>query len=283
MKRGYADTRLGQIHYATAGDVGGKPLVLLPKTARTWRMFAGLAAQLSAEYRIFALDYPGTGSSDPLPPGTTFETVAAACIDFLDEVGVPATCVYGLLTGNKIAAAMAAEWPARVRKVVLAGQSHSLVPDMKTRTGTVGKTRRQPATVDAREVALIRWAETFNKITAMWWSTNATLTVADEGSRRHTIDRVVEELLTAESIPELYRANHTYDLQRDLERITVPTLILEIATPSEDRLIGRQGALLQSLVRGSRLITLEEPDFHGITLEDRVEDLAAILRGFLDG
>lgn len=280
MRRGYANTRLGQLHYATAGDADGTPLILLPKTARTWRMYVGLAGQLSRDYKIYALDYPGTGSSDPLPPGTTFETIAATCIDFLDELGIADALVYGLLTGNKIAAAMAAHWPARVKKVVLAGQSHSLVPNIEKRSGTVGKTRRKLPAADAREAALIRWADAYSRVTEFWWCEEMARGLADEKTRGQAIDRAVEELLTTESIPELYRANFAYDLQRDLERITVPTLVLEIATPSEDRLIGRQGPLIQSLVRGSRLVTLEEPDFHGITLENRVEDLAAILREF---
>ncbi len=281
MKKAYAETRLGQMFYASAGNASGTPLLLLPKTARTWRMYTGLAEALCADYRIIAIDYPGTGFSDPLPPGSRFEDIAAACIDCLDQLGIEQAYVYGLLTGNKIAAAMAAGWPARVAKVVLAGQSHSLVPGFEKRLQTVGTTRREPTTSDPREAALLQWASTFNRINGFWWNEDTLRGIAEAQHRQRIIVRTVEELLTAESIPELYRANHAYDLQADLERIVVPTLILEIATPSEDRRIGRQGPLLQSMVPGSTLVTLEDQDMHGITLEDRVDELAAILRTFL--
>src|SRR5688572_13097875 len=108
MKRGYATTRLGQMHFATAGEDKGTPLVLLGQSGRSWRMYKAVAEQLSNDLRIYAPDYPGSGSSDPLPPGTSFEDIAAAFIDFLDDLGLKDAYVYGMHTGAKIGAAMAA-------------------------------------------------------------------------------------------------------------------------------------------------------------------------------
>ena len=84
-------------------------------------------------------------------------------------------------------------------------------------------------------------------------------------------------------MPGLYRANFAFDLHGAYARIADPTaLVLEIATPSEDRLIGRQGpAVLLSVIRGPQLETIEEADYHGIALEHRSADVERILRGFL--
>ncbi len=282
MKRGYAESRLGQIHFAAAGASDNPPLVLLPQGGRTWRMFASLAVQLADTYRLYALDYPGSGLSDPLPEGATFEEIAAAFIDVLDSLGIDRTSVYGLHTGNKIAAAMAAGFPTRVTKVVLAGQSHSLVPTNERRAATVGRTRRKLLdATDAREQALVHWADLFSVVSALWWREDLMRHIAEAGARRNTITRATDELLASESVPTLYRANFKYDLQRDLARITAPTLVLEIATPGEDHSIGRQGPGLLSMIPSAELVTLEASDYHGITLEDRAPEVAAILRGFL--
>ncbi len=283
MKRGYVDTRLGQLHYGEEGDRQAPPLILLPKTARTWRMFDGLAAALSADFRVIALDYPGTGYSDPLPHSTSFETVAASLIDAMDGLGIAQAAVYGVLTGNKIGAAMAAGWPGRISKLMLVGQSHSLVPSREKRQQTVGKRRRDPSANDERDAALLRWADAFNRVNAHWWNEATLKNIADEPTRRHTLSLIIDELLTTESIPDLYRANHAYDLEGDFRRISVPTLIVEVVTPSEDLAVGRQGAAVQALIAGSQLIVLEDEDYHGITLEKRVPEVAAIVRAFLQG
>lgn len=280
MRRGYADSRTGQIHVVSAGNEG-PPLVLLPQGGRTSRMYTGLMTHLDRDYRLFALDYPGSGLSDPLPEGARFEDIAAAFIDAMDALGLDNAFLYGLHTGNKIGAAMAANWPDRFSKIVLAGQSHSLVPNQAQRLGSVGRKRRKLLeATDARESALVQWADLFSIVSTLWWREDLMRNIADPAARRDALTRATDELLASESIPILYTANFAYDLQRDLERITAPTLVVEIATPEEDRQFGRQGPTLLSIMRGAELVTLEEADFHGITLENRAAEVADILRGF---
>ncbi len=280
MRRGYADTRLGQLHYATAG--AGPVLVLLPQGGRTWRMFADLAQALAGELRTIAVDYPGSGGSDPLGADATFEDIAGAVVDLLDSLHIEQAFVYGIHTGNKIAAAIASGWPARVRKVILAGQTHSIVPDNTRRAQTVGKTRRKLLhEADARERALVHWADVFNVVTGAWWREDVVRDIANPAVRELASRKARDEIDTAESMPALYRANYAFDLEGAYMRIATPALVLEIATPLEDRTIGRQGEAVLALVRGAKLETLETEDYHGITLEDRAEDLAAILRRHL--
>jgi pimeloyl-ACP methyl ester carboxylesterase len=280
MRRSYADTRLGQLHFATAGT--GAPLVLLPQGGRSWPMFAELARELAGEYRTLAIDLPGSGASDPLPPGTTFEDIAGAIVDLLDGLGLPRAFVYGVHTGNKIAAALAGGWPDRVAKVVLAGQSHSIVPGNDRRAQTVGKTRRKLLEgADARETALVQWADIYNVISSEWWREALVRDPADRALRARAMLKAGDEIAAADGMLDLYRANFAFDLEGAYRRIRVPTLVLEIATPGEDRLIGRQGPAVVALIPGATLETIENEDFHGITLEYRSADLARILRRFL--
>lgn len=280
MRRAYADTRLGQIHFAARGE--GPPLVLLPQGGRSWTMFAELAGALDREFRSIAIDYPGSGGSDAIPDAVSFETIAAAIVDLLDSLGIERTFVYGIHTGNKIAAALAANWPSRLLGVVLAGQSHSIVPSNERRGQTVGRTRRKLlGAADAREQALVHWADVFNVVSGAWWQEDLMRDIANPQRRAQAMRKAMDEIGSAASMPSLYRANFAFDLAGAYARIDVPTLILEIATPAEDRTIGRQGAAVQALVKGACLETLEASDYHGITLEHHTGQLEPILRRFL--
>ena len=280
MRRGYADTRLGQLHYATAGH--GRALVLLPQGGRTWPMYAALAQALAADYQAIAVDYPGSGGSDPLSTGTTFEDIAGSIVDLLDAFAIETAYVFGVHTGNKIAAALAAGYPSRIAKVVLAGQSHSIVPRNDRRAQTVGKTRKKLLhESDAGEHALVHWADIFSVVSAVWWRESLMRDITNRVLRAQAMVKAVDEIESADSMPGLYRANFAFDLHGAYARITIPTLVLEIATPSEDRLIGRQGPAVLEIIRGAQLATIEEEDYHGITLEDHADVVAPILRRFL--
>lgn len=282
MKRGYAQTRLGQIHFASAGQQENATLLLLPPAGRTWPVFADVADKLSAKYRVIAIDYPGSGGSDPFPPDTSIEEIAGAIVDLMDELCISRAHLYGIHAGNKIATALAARWPERLYSLVLAGQSHSIVPSNIKRLGTVGKEKVKLLTdADEREAALVHWADVFSGISKIWWSERLMRSIANYQVRAKTTQRVVDDVQSSESIPHFYRANRSYDLEGDLLRIKTPTLILEIATPHEDQTVGRQGPALLKIVTGSKLVTMMEENFHGITLEDKTDELANILNDFL--
>lgn len=135
MPRGYVDTSMGQIHYVKAGE--GKTLVLLSASGRSSRMFAQVMPLLAPQFAVYALDTPGFGNSDPLPPGTTIEQLADCFLQVLDRLGIERTHLYGLHSGNKIATCMAVRSPGRIDHLVLAGQSHSLIPDRERRNAAI--------------------------------------------------------------------------------------------------------------------------------------------------
>ena len=79
----------------------------------------------------------------------------------------------------------------------------------------------------------------------------------------------------------LYEANFAYDLERDLRRIPNRTLIVEIATKNEDVTIGRQGSVLLKMIPRSALVTFEEPDGVGHTLDNRADELGRAIIDFI--
>ena len=276
MPRGYVGTTLGQVHYRREGQ--GEPLLLLGASGRSSRMFGGLMRLLAPRLDVCAPDTPGFGGSDPLPEGTTIEDLAVCMAELLDALGIARTHLYGLHTGNKIATAFAGRWPKRVGGLVLAGQSHSLIPDRETRNRTILDIVHgyfEPP-VPGPGAELADWAATFQALGAIWWDRALVAGGGTAADRLVARSKALDEL-EATGTATLYRANFAYDLGAGLTALRVPTTVLEVATPAEDRTIGRQGPAVLRLVPGAMLRTIEEPRGHTLTLEERARDLADIL------
>lgn len=281
MRFGYADTAMGQVHYRRAG--AGAPLLLLGSSGRSSTIFEGLLPLLAPYFDAIALDTPGFGQSCPLPPGTTIEQLAGCAAAVLDGLGVGRCHLYGLHTGNKIAAAFAGRWPERVDRLVLAGQSHSLIPDRTLRNETilaiVQSCFEQPIPAPFTELA--DWAASFARLGTIWWDRSLLAAGAAASAQRIARNMALDELLSG-GTAALYRANFAYDLGAGYTAIRAPTTVLEIVTPDEDRTVGRQAEAVAALIPGATIQTIAEPGGHTLTLENRAPDLAAIITAALN-
>ena len=119
MKRAYADTPEGQVHYVTEGS--GEPLLLLHETPQPWATYAKAIPLLGRSYRVIAMDALGFGNSDPPPRPFEIGDYADNVARFLDSLDIPKTNVMGDHTGSCIAVEMAVRWPERVLRLILAG------------------------------------------------------------------------------------------------------------------------------------------------------------------
>lgn len=282
IRRSYVDSGLGQLHCIEAGD--GPTLLLLPQAGRSSRMYVDLIAELAPDFRAISIDVPGSGRSASLPSReVAMAEIATAIADGLGELGVAVADVFGLHGGNKVGAALAGAHPGLVRRFVFAGMSHSIVPDKATRDAMFLQT---PAVTDVLEASeagdpLPMWAGQFRDVVSVWLGETTARELVDPQRRRRSVELVIDGLEAFQDRPAFYRAAFAYDLGADLARIEAPTLILEIATPREDREVGRQGEALLATIPESTLLTLEHEDVYAVTLEDRVPQLAGILREFL--
>lgn len=281
LRRGYADTRYGQVHYQEAGE--GPALVLLPAATQAHYIFDALMQKLAPSYRVIALDTLGSSFSAPFPANATFETLATSVLDCLDALSIKRTHVYGIHTGNKIAAAFGARYPERTGEVIICGQSHSIVPSRAAREAQMRKVTEHnfAGGVDPSLAQLKLWADLQKEIAGLWWRPDVFSASTSARARAEIVTQIVHRLLSLDAIPPLYQANFAYDLEADLRRLPNRTLIVEIATAHEDRTIGRQGEGLIQIVPRSSLITFEEPDGLGLTLANRADALAAALDAFL--
>jgi len=280
MRRGYADTPEGQIHYTTSGE--GDPLLLLHQTGSS-RQYWKLMPLLSEKYKTFAPDNLGSGNSDPLPPNVRIPYLAGSMIHFMDSLKIEKAHIFGFHTGNKIATEMAAAWPSRIDRLILCGHTHSIMAEhealnsaLKARVGpSIRKFEPEP---DGSHL-IKQWAAEFNYVANMWWD------ASNWGRERLTPEFFrlrkdsIADWLQIRNLAAVYEAIFAFDLGARMREIKAKTLIIEVATPEEKHL-GLQGEHLLRLIPGSQLATVEHTT-GGLVVEVRAEALAKLILEFL--
>lgn len=283
MKRGYADTPAGQIHFYEHGR--GAPLLMLHEVPRSAWSFAPLMRRMGARYQCLAPDVPGFGMSDPLPPKATMEDLAHTMVRVMDARRIARAHVLGFHGGNKIAAALAAHHPDRVDRLVLIGMTHSLVVSRKQRNAAIMTVVRKYMG-DYRENAdgshlLRNWAADYGGMAAVWWNP-AIITagkISDKALRGQEA-RTIELIQCRRSIKQIYTMNFGFDLAATLRKIKAPTQVIECCVPEEAHL-GAQGPKMLAVLRRGELVTLQGAGFDAT--EARAADIARVVGRFLRG
>lgn len=280
MRPGFALTDQGAIRYTEAGS--GEALLLLHANPRSHRYFRHVLPLLGARCRAIAADIPGFGDSHPVPRPASIEGLAECFVRMLDALGLERAHLVGLHTGNKIAAALAAGWPDRVGSVVLAGQTHSLIPDKAGRDAAIRNIVEHyfPHYAEDAEGAhrLRQWAAVHAETQGLWWPhrlrTAARIEAADIENAQ---ERVMDYLKGWRSIVPVYEAIFAFDLEGTLRRIRARTLVLELQTPQEIHL-GAQAGKVCALIPGAQPMTI---DGDGEAFETQPAALAQAILRFL--
>lgn len=123
VRLGYADTPLGQLHYAEAGS-GGTPVICLHQTPRSYDEFAELMPLVGPHHRIIAMDMYGFGQSAKPEGPQTIEQYASGALHLADALGLERFAVMGHHTGA-VAIEVAAAAPDRVSAVVLSSPAYT--------------------------------------------------------------------------------------------------------------------------------------------------------------
>lgn len=253
MRRAYADTPGGQLHYREVGS--GPPLVLLHMTASSSVMYERSLPLLAERFRAIAVDTPGFGLSDPLPGPPDIAGYARAVAAFLDALGLVEVDLVGSHTGASIALELAVTAPERVRKLVLA--AILAVRDEHERRAWSERILR-PWQPDGQGAFVDE---------ILWWLTQYV--------REHDGDAYLTELIARlQAGPDYLLAPAAviaHDALGALARLTHPTLFL---SPVEDRLIG-ETRHAHAAAPGSSYV--EIPGDDGVAYEHPAEFAAAVL------
>lgn len=285
MRRGYADTDEGQMYYVEAGD--GPPLVLLHPSPQSGRVYWRLIPRLAAQFRVVAFDTLGFGRSDPLPDGITMPRLGRATGDAMTALRIDRSHLFGFHTGNKIAAAIASQTPDRVGRLVLCGQTHSLIADQASRIAAFGpitdryfESKEAQDTSASDAVAYKQWAdEIFTDFERLWWDDRAIKEFGHTPELRRYLSARIMDLLEAKpSAAAIYAANFDFDFEAALKQVSAPTLIIEVASEAEAHL-GAQADRLAASMQNGVAATIEEGDRE--VLEMRAHEIFDLLSNFL--
>ena len=116
----YAQAGPYRIHYLVAGS--GQPIVLLHGMGSQGQDWGGTIVALAKSEKVYAIDMIGHGDSDkPVDADYSIALQARVVRDFLDSQHIERADVVGISMGGMTALRFAAEYPQRVRRLVVSG------------------------------------------------------------------------------------------------------------------------------------------------------------------
>ena len=124
LRRGYFESRYGQLHVHNAIPPGGgfeegTPLVCLHGMQGSGRTFQALLPLLGRDRSVYAPDLPGYGESDGPPQAMSAADYTAALGDFLDTMRLRHVDLLAHGAGSVLATELALARGPQVRRVVL--------------------------------------------------------------------------------------------------------------------------------------------------------------------
>jgi pimeloyl-ACP methyl ester carboxylesterase len=124
VRRGYFESRYGQLHVHNAIPPGGgfeegTPLLCLHRSPLSGRMYERFLALAGRDRSVYAPDVPGFGDSDPPSSRPAIVDYAAAVGDFVETMRFRQIDVLGYHAGSLVATELAITRPKQVRRVVL--------------------------------------------------------------------------------------------------------------------------------------------------------------------
>ncbi len=107
-------------HYITWGPESAPPVVLLHGVTGHARSWDALARDLSADFRVIALDQRGHGDSDRAPDGDyRVATMAGDLTGFVDALGLERFALVGHSMGGRVGIAYADGHAARIERICI--------------------------------------------------------------------------------------------------------------------------------------------------------------------
>ncbi|NWG33286.1 MAG: alpha/beta hydrolase [Chloroflexi bacterium] len=208
IRKGYADTPNGQVHFRQLKNVDRVPLVLLHQTASSGMMFEPLMTLLSDSFHTLALDTPGFGASFQPPSGFSIQYISDVLYAALRQLGVESCYLFGHHTGAAIAVQMAHDHPNFIQKMVLSG------PPL------LNETQINELKASLKPFAI---AEDGSHLTQVW----ERIRKRDSALPLETVHR--EVLLTQsarEAAQGAYQAVFEQPFQSQLEALEIPILVM---------------------------------------------------------
>ena len=237
VRRAYADTPHGQIHYLTAGS--GEPVLMLHQTPRSSDEFLDVIPTFAAKnFEVFAMDTIGYGDSYRPEKAPSVKDFGDAAVEFLDAVGVDRAHVVGHHTGSIIAIEIASSHPERLRRLVL-----SAAPYVDEERRREIRTRPPVDRVEVRDDG--------SHLTQLWQLRMGFY----PKNRPDLLTRfVIDALRAGSSVEAGHLAVSSYPVPERLPLIRAPTLVM---CGTEDPFCYPDLRKIAGGIKGSRVVEVE--------------------------
>lgn len=121
VKRAFAQTPYGQVHYHFSGDPSSPSVILFHESPLSGQIYEQALPFLGKHFFAIAPDTPGYGDSEPPDAPLEIPEYAARLLSFIRGLGLKSTSLIGCHTGASIAIEVATQAPSLVHKLVLMG------------------------------------------------------------------------------------------------------------------------------------------------------------------
>lgn len=247
--------RVGDLdtHFTVSGE--GRPVVLLHGWGTSAESLGAVAKALEDQFRVYGIDLPGFGWTPP--PAKVWGTweYASYVEAFMDCADIPVASVIGHSFGGRIALALAAQRPHRVRNLVLVASA-----GIRPRRGPRYLVKVGAAKLLKRLFSSPMWGRLGERVVAEVSQRVGSRDYRNAGPLRATLVKVVNE-----------------DLRGILASVRVPTLIIwgdeDQEVPFSSMEIMARG------IAGSRLEVLEGAGHFPFV--DRPDRFGKLVRDFL--
>jgi pimeloyl-ACP methyl ester carboxylesterase len=240
ITRHFADIGGRQIHYRRVGE--GPPVLLLHPSPQSSAFSVPMALRLARNFTAIAIDTPGYGLSDPLPPGTVMpadrdhglDPYIAPLRQAMDALGLDKAAIYGNATGAEIAHIFAHAHPERVAVCMIdsAGDRTDEETDADTDGYFPDVTPRRDGGHLLTHWEMVRALSIF----APWQKTaRANRLDMDVSSPESTQAKLLDYLRAGPDYARAYRPAFYTAKHRLISRVTVPaTLTRWVSKPNLD-------------------------------------------------
>jgi pimeloyl-ACP methyl ester carboxylesterase len=130
IRKGYVDTRDGQLHYRRCEGGSGAPLALFHMTAASSEAYEGLMHLLDGCLPMIAFDTMNYGESYRTTREPSVPYIAQVMLEALSNLGIERFHTFGHHTGASIQAEMAAQSPERVLSAIMSGPTFARPEEM---------------------------------------------------------------------------------------------------------------------------------------------------------
>ncbi|MDR3575402.1 MAG: alpha/beta hydrolase [Anaerolineaceae bacterium] len=252
----FFDTVCGIHSYFEEYGTEGPAILLLHGWGANCELFRSAAECLSKDFRVFALDFPGFGRSDPPPEGWSVSDYKGWLVRFLNNLKLDKAGIVAHSFGGRVSIKLAAENPEFVSMLVLV-DSAGIRPKSSSR-----------AVLTQRLYKSIRWLSQKPLIgapfkplyTAFYKKLASADYQASSGVIRQTFLKVVNE-----------------DLTNFLPRIQSPTLMIWGEKDEDTPLSAAR--VMESLIPDAGLVILKEAGHFSFL--DKPVEFCIIVKNFL--